>query len=435
MMNHMKGLGNLLVIGLLVMACSSKSEPAPSENSTAVKPEAKSENASEQKSKEDNDSEQAVKLEKAVITLWHTYRAEEKDALEQVVKAYNEQGGPVTIDAVPVPYDAFVDKLELTIPNGLGPDLFIFAHNMVGHWSTLGLIAPLSEFANPELLKRFLPNTVKALVYNKSLYGLPLAFKNLVLYYNKDMVPKAPTTMQELQALSQGKKWSPPLAFETGLLYFHAPFLFGNDGQLFDDEGKPNLNNQGAINALQMVKELLDAGTISTGLSSVTLSALFNEKKTPFVMNGPWFRGEIDKDINYGVAPLPTLANGKKMKPFLGSEGVFINANSEVKAQAFHAAAFLTSDQGAKVRAAVGQQTIANASLYNEDPIQKDDRFAVFRAQAQEAELMPSHPAMQKVWGHYDTAILKVLSGSASPEDALGAAQALVSKEVGPVEK
>ena len=241
--------------------------------------------------------------------------------------------------------------------------------------------------------------------------------------------------MEELQALSKGKSWAPPLAFETGLLYFHAPFLFGNGGQLFDEDGSPDLNNEGAIAGLQMVKDLLDAGTIATGLSSVTLSALFNEKKTPFVMNGPWFRGEIDKGIDYGVAALPALSNGKPMKPFLGSEGIFINANSKVKAQAFYVASQLTDDQSAEIRAEVGQQTVANASIYEGSLLLKDPRFGVFQSQANHAELMPSHPGMQKVWSHYDTAILKVLSGSATPKDALGAAQTLVSKDVGSKKK
>ena len=435
MMNQMKGLGNLLAIGLLVLACGGKDAPDAEKKTTPAAVEAAKEVPSEGAEKAAEAASEAPQLEEAVVTLWHTYRAEEQDALEQLVKAFNEKKGPVTIDAVPVPYDAFVDKLELTIPNGHGPDLFIFAHNMVGHWSSLGLIAPLSEFAKPELLKRFLPYTVKALVYNKTLYGLPLAFKSLVLYYNKDMVPTPPTTVAELQALAKGKSWAPPLAFETGLLYFHAPFLFGNGGKLFDEEGMPDLDNEGAIAGLQMVKDLLDAGTIATGLSSVTLSALFNEKKTPFVMNGPWFRGEIDKELNYGVAPLPTLPNGQSMKPFLGSEALFINANSKVKKQAFYVASQLTSDDAAKTRAQVGQQTVANAAIYEGTLLEKDPRFGVFQAQAKKAELMPSHPGMQKVWSHYDTAILKVLSGSATPKDALGAAQTLVSKDVGTKKK
>ena len=41
---------------------------------------------------------------------------------------------------------------------------------------------------------------------------------------------------------------------------------------------------------------------------------------------------------------------------------------------------------------------------------------------------MPAIATMQKVWSHYDTAILKVLSGSASAADALKVAHEQVVK-------
>ena len=428
-MLNLNRLGSLFICVACLAGCGEKA--APSESATPVASEKRavaSAEGSEEKTVKDQVAKETV--EAATVTLWFTYRAEEQQALESLVKAFNDKKGPITIDAVPVPYDAFVDKLELTIPNGHGPDLFIFAHNMVGHWANLGLISPLSEFAKPELLQRFLPNTVKALVYNKTLYGLPLAFKSLALYYNKAIVNTPPKTVAELHAMAKEKEWSPSLAFEAGLLYFHAPFLFGHDGALFDDKGTPNLNNDGAVSALSEVKKLLEDGVIATGLSSVTLSALFNEGKAPVVMNGPWFRGEISEAIDYGVATLPSLSNGKAMRPFLGSEGLFINANSKVKKQAFMVADFLTTDDSAKKRVEIGKQTIANKAVYEDKVITSDPRYGIFLEQAKTATLMPSNPEMQKVWSHYDTAILKVLSGSASPKDALNTAQTLVTKAV-----
>lgn len=374
----------------------------------------------------------APDLKPATLSLWHTYRAEEKAALEEIVKEFNAQKGPITIDAVPVPYDAFVDKLEITIPNGHGPDLFIFAHNMVGHWASQGLISPLSGSAKPEMLKRFLPETVKALVHNKALYGLPLAYKSLVLYYNVDLIASPPTSLEGLIAEAKKQKAKPGIAFETGKLYFHAPFLFGHGGHIFDENGKPDLVNPGAIQALDQVKSLVDSEVISNGLSSITVSALFNEGKVPFVFNGPWFRGEIDAEVRYGTAPLPTLGNGASMKPFLGSEAVFISAKSPWKEHAFQVAAYLTSDASASVRAIRGKQTIANTAVYELPEVKKDPSFGVFRAQSTQAKLMPSSPTMQKVWAHYDTAIQKVMSGTASSNEALKSAQALVTRDTEP---
>ena len=206
------------------------------------------------------------------------------------------------------------------------------------------------------------------------------------------------------------------------------PFLFGFGGSIFDEAGTPQLDNPGAIQALEFTKSLLDDGITAKGLTSVTLSALFNEGKLPLVMNGPWFRGEIAETVEYGVAPLPTLESGKALRPFLGSEAVFISAKSQSKDAAFVAAEYLTSDEAADVRATIAGQTVANKFLYEGDKKSTREDLAVFRNGAKNAVVMPAIATMQKVWSHYDTAILKVLSGSASAADALKVAHEQVVK-------
>ncbi len=419
--------GLILVAALFFVGCGSEKTTSTGETkpvaaeAEAQKSPTKAEPAASDKAKA------AAPIEPTTVTLWFAYRAEEQKALEETVKAFNEKKGPVQIDAIPVPYDAFVDKLELTIPNGHGPDLFIFAHNMIGHWSKQEMIEPLSGKASSDILGRFLPETVKALVHNKTLYGLPMAFKNLALYYNKDLVPTPPTSFAEVRTIQKVDEKTPILGYESGLLYFHAPFLHGFGGVIFDDSGAPKLDNPEAIQALEFAKSLLDEGVTAKGLTSVTLSALFNEGKLPLVMNGPWFRGEIAKDLNYGVASLPSIGEGKSLKPFLGSEAVFISAKSNAKDAAFVAAEFLTSNEAAQVRATIAGQTVANTVLYEGES--KSDRadMAVFRAGAKNAVVMPAIATMQKVWSHYDTAILKVLSGSASASEALKIAQEQVA--------
>src|SRR5687767_12672842 len=72
---------------------------------------------------------------KTTITLWHAYRGKEKQALEQVAATFNKKQGEIEVTLVPIPYDAFPDKVTAAVPRGKGPDLFIFAQDRVGDWA------------------------------------------------------------------------------------------------------------------------------------------------------------------------------------------------------------------------------------------------------------------------------------------------------------
>ncbi|MBN1210461.1 MAG: extracellular solute-binding protein, partial [Myxococcaceae bacterium] len=115
----------------------------------------------------------------ADIVLWHSYRAEEKAALEKVVAKFNEtHPGKHKVTTLAVPYDAFADKITATVPRGKGPDLFIFAQDRLGGWIEAGnTVEPIDFYLDDELRKRFIPTTMEAMTYRGTVYGLPLNYK------------------------------------------------------------------------------------------------------------------------------------------------------------------------------------------------------------------------------------------------------------------
>lgn len=426
-------LGTCLAVALAVAgigckgdASAAKTEPGKAKPEAAKTEEAPGGEPTEAKAEE-------PPLEAAKLVLWHAYRADEQKAFEQLIDEYNKLGGPVTVEAIPVPYDAFVDKVAVTIPRGNGPDLFIFAHNMVGDWVKGGLIEPVDKWAPPELLKRFIPVTVKALVFQKSLYGLPLAFKSLVLYYNKKLVAEPPKTLDELigkaKAATGGERYG--LVYEAAKLYFHAPWLQGFGGRVFDADGKLAVDSPESIKAAELARSLVkEHGVVPSGITTFMVTSLFNEGKAAMAISGPWLRGDIDPSVDYGVALLPAIDETHRMRPFLGSEAVFISAKSAHKREAFDVAKFLTSDESARVRATVGKQPVANKATYEDPEVSKDADMAVFLAQSEEAEIMPAIPEMQIAWSPFDSALNKILFGDAAPAEALGEAQRKIESDI-----
>lgn len=371
----------------------------------------------------------AAPKEPQKVLLWHAYRDAERQALDALVKAWNDKHPEVALTALAVPYDALIDKTQVAIPRGNGPDLIVIAHDKIGTWARDGLIAPLGSFATPARLHRFLPVTVKPLVFERAVYGLPLAFKSLALFYNKAMVEKAPATIDEL--IEAGKKHTAPddgkfgLAYDAADLYQHAAWLHAYGGVVFDEETRTlKIETEQAAAAIEAVRKLhKDDGILGKGMTGFIITAMFNDAKVPFVFNGPWFISEIDPKLKWGVAPMPTAPNGKPLAPFLGSEAVLLSAHSKAKDAALAVLDYLTSDEAALTRIKTGKQMVANVKVYEDPQLAADPVIKVFRAQADSAVPMSNSIEAGAAWTPYNNALRKAIFGDAKPTEALAEAQ------------
>ena len=74
------------------------------------------------------------------LTLWHAYRGEERQALEDLLEQYDQDHPELRVVPLSLPYESFFTKLESAAPRGNGPDLFIAAHERVGSWAESGLV-------------------------------------------------------------------------------------------------------------------------------------------------------------------------------------------------------------------------------------------------------------------------------------------------------
>ena len=172
--------------------------------------------------------------ERKEITIWHSYRGDEQRALEKVTDLFNDSQDEFKASLLLVPYDAFANKLTSAIPRGNGPDGFIFAHERVGDWAESGIIAEVGPEIDASLKNDLIPSTLQALNYHGKIWGVPLSFKSLVLFYRTDLVDHAPKTLDELTAtasrLTNAGEGRYGLAFEATSTYFAAPFIYGFGG-------------------------------------------------------------------------------------------------------------------------------------------------------------------------------------------------------------
>ena len=367
------------------------------------------------------------------LVLWHAYRGEEAAAFEKVIAGYNvaKAAEGVHVTTLPVPYDAFADKITAAVPRGKGPDIFIFAQDRLGGWAEAGAtIEPIDFFVDDAVKKRFIPTTVEAMTYHGTLYALPLNYKVLAMIYNTKLVKTPPRTTGELvtlaKSLTDAKTGRFGVAYWYSNFYFHAALMNAFGGGAFDAAGKPILNCEANVKSLDLLTKWVDKdGFLPAEPSTALITTLFNEGRAAMVFNGPWFLGEIAKGVEYALAPLPTVdeAGGKPMRPWMTVEGVYITAASKNKEAAFDVVKYVTDAPQAKVLALEGRQTPANKDVYADAKVGADPIIKVFRQQVEVAVPMPNLAEMSMMWSPATSAMTAIVQKSSSPKAALDQAQ------------
>jgi arabinogalactan oligomer/maltooligosaccharide transport system permease protein len=360
------------------------------------------------------------------VRVWHSYRGGEEQALTSVARAFEATSPGTTIDLLANPYENFASKLSTAIPNDNGPDAFIFAHERLGPWARTGILAPLDGRVPDAEWADFLPETLPPLAAEGRRWALPLGFKSLALFYNKDIIPAPPRTTDELLALARahsgGGRFG--LAYQADNFFFHAPWFYGFGGGLFGAEGRAGLDSEASARALAFVTGLADAGVLPAEPTGSLVSRLFNDGASAMTISGPWFVGEIAPGVRFGVAPLPIVsATGKPASPFLTDEAVYVSARARETAGALEFARFLAGREAAIERAVTGRQVVANARAWEDPRLSGDAVLLAFREQLASAVPTPTHPEMRNVWEPATLMLKKALRHEASPEQAAQAGE------------
>lgn len=381
-------------------------------------------------------------LAQGKLVVWHSYRGAEKSAFEKVVAAYNARAdAKIKVDPLAVPFDAFADKISAAVPRGKGPDIFIYAQDRMGGWVEAGnTVEPIDFYVDDALKGRFINTTVEALTYRGNLYGLPLDYKVIALIHNKKLLKAPPKTTTELVKVAQGLTNKAAgkfgLAWSYGDFYYVASLLNGFGGGVFDKATQPTMNAPANVKALELLVQWEKGGFMPAEPSSALITSLFNEGKAAMVFSGPWFLGEVANDIDYAVAPLPTIteAGGKPMRPWMTVEGVFISAQSQHKDAAFEFVKYVTAAEPAKVMALEGRQSPAVKAVYDDPKVAADPVLSAFRKQVEVAVPMPNVAEMTMMWSPATTALNKVNAGN-SPKEAMDVAQKALQKDVDALRK
>lgn len=362
------------------------------------------------------------------LTVWEDIK--KSDGIKGAIADFEKQNN-VKVNVLEMPFAQQIEKLRLDGPAGIGPDVLVIPNDQVGAAVVQGLLSPIK--LDQATADTFTKPSIGAFTMNQTLYGVPKAVETLVLIYNKDLLPQPPANLDAYYDFSKQQR----AAGKYGLLakfdqiYYSRGAIAGMGGYIFGNDGKGGLNpldiglnTPGAVEAVTYLKKfyadgLFPAGIIGDGGLNA-IDSLFTEKKAAAVINGPWaFQPYADAGINYGVAPLPTLPNGKPMNSFLGVKGYVVSTWSKDKALAQKFIEFINQPAYVKTRYQVTKEIPPLVAMIDDPLIKNDERASAVAIQASHATAMPGIPEMQEVWGPANAALELSMTGKQPPKAAL----------------
>ena len=367
------------------------------------------------------------------IVIWH----DKEDAVAEVLQNYLNEALPdltITLEKK----TSLTDSLKLVGNDpSSAPDMFIFAHDKIGVFAEMGILAPVEALLPEGELSNYLGMTTEAATYKGTVYQLPLYFETLLFMYNRkymtdDMVP---STTEELYSYMEANTGRDRYGFveQHSTAYYSAAWIHGFGGEIISADGVPFPDADAVKEALRYHLKFVQLMPGETEYS--TVNTLFLEGKADSTIGGPWMVPSArDAGIDLGIAPMPTVdETGEPLAPYSGVQGVHVlTFAAEDKPDSVKAVleALCAPEVGIELALASGCAP-ARAECYDDESVANDELVQAMRSTAEIAVPMPNIPEMDVMWTVMSTLLTDVnLSGrdvDESFDSALSSAESLIA--------
>lgn len=373
--------------------------------------------------------------------------AEEKEILKIFIPGYDdelwkglydagindfEKDNPnVDVQVIPAGWDEANSKLVSLIQANDAPDVIITGSRSLRQFAEMGAIEKLDTYMTDSFKDGRVENVLNTANINGSQYGIPLAFSSRALYYRTDLIETPPTTWDELLATAEEVTKANPeiygFAIPTDITsgtdeLFN--FIYQNGGSATDDDGNIKLVTAENIETLEFLKEFNDKKIIPdpVATSRSDQAKMFQNGNLAMFISGPWEKETLDSSADtapYSVALLPA---GTKMAETLVTDSFSISSQSENKELAWKLIEYMGKFEYQNAYdEAIGFFPILkeeeNEERYNTEFLKP------FKDMIQYGVSEPQVPVWDTFNSEFVKAVQKVMTGSATAEEALSDAE------------
>jgi serine/threonine protein kinase len=327
------------------------------------------------------------------VTIWTSYgagSAEETAFLKLIEKAKTTHN--FSIIAVEVPFADIYTKYHTAVVSGGGPDLLLAPNDSLGAEALAGTIYDISSLA-ANRLDGFSKLGIEGMTVDGKLYGIPESLKGITLWYNTELLPKPPTTTNELQSLMQN---GTEIAVSYNCYYYYGFFgAFG--GKVFDEKWNVVADQgSGMTNAMNYLTQLYQISNANSWpLDPTTGFADFTSGKAVAIVDGNWSFGYYKQALGNKLA-VTALPGGVvyPATPLLGVDGIYFNPNSINKEAALELALYLTNNESQTLMMNDAGHVPVRTDVKITDPLMQSLSQALMKGYT----LRPQVPQFNKYW-------------------------------------
>ncbi|MBA3875858.1 MAG: ABC transporter substrate-binding protein [Anaerolinea sp.] len=381
--------------------------------------------------------------QQAKVTFWHTYNTdgpENKQLLDVVIPAFQKKCPNITIDPVVMPYDGLFDQLVTAVSGGGLPDIMRMDIIWTPQFAKVGALVPVDDLPGFNDIKdQVFPGPLATNVYQGKHYGVPLDTNTQVLIYNKDLVPEAPRTLDDVRKAAeavkgQKDKWG--LALGGAGPWNVLPWFWTAGGNVTDDnftKASGILNSDASVAALQWLVDMQNDGLLGPSTLGGKPDSWGGFKGVNYGMlsDGPWFFPIIAKDMGPQVqgVPMPTGPGGSIS--VIGGENLVIFKSSKQAEAAWAFAQYLLSDEAQIAMAETGQMPVTRSA--SQSQVMKDvPYFAPYVTQLETAKPRTVSADWPKIEKILTNAFEAALRGTSPVKEALDGAAAQIDPLLAP---
>ena len=286
----------------------------------------------------------------------------------------------------------------------------------------------------------FMQNAISASKSEGVSYGFPVSFATTALFYNKDLLPKAPESFEEIIEFSKSFNnkqehkyallWDIQNYYESRMFVtLYGAYEFGNNGTDAKDIGIDSEEAQKGLEAMKSLRVANSSNPIDMRNPQVR-RGLFGEGKVGAIIDGPWaIQGYKDSGVNFGVVPMPKL-EGQQPRTFSTVRLAVVSSYTEYPRAAQLFADYLSTEAMLKKRYQMTQSIPPVQAVMEEIIVNADEATYAIITQGFYSDAMPSLPEMGFIWSPMASAITDLWVNDKSPKAVLDRARSIITEQI-----
>jgi multiple sugar transport system substrate-binding protein len=351
--------------------------------------------------------------------------------MDTLLAGFHREHPEIPVEVTELSWADGKTKLMVGFNSETAPDVLELGSDWVAQFSSSGVLHGLDS--NVQLMQRFTNSPAYSHapgMWSSHYYAVPWLLDTRVMLENNDLVPSSDSQTWNWQAMKDAAKAVAEKYQGEGVgvngpdqhrLYKKfLPYIWSNDGDLFDSAGKAMMNTSQNVEALRFYIDQLQWGMMET---QKNLDDAFVRGKLKFWFSGSWLLPKLAKvPFKWTARAFP--GNGDHVgQSFAGGEYLAINAHSAMKREAQLFLEYIT-------RPDIELAFARKVGEYPADIKSQTDTFylnrpagKLFSEQLQRARMTPVIPQWLDVEAIIEDEVSKALYKKETPEQAMASMQ------------